>query len=122
MNENDRNLSPCRRLGYHVGDLFQTTEHVLMQYMDEGGNPFVEPALDFPLPGSLVRLVDDDNTEVPYFCVVMGYNSMGEDLTDRTVPLRLGTTEGHVCDVEPIPKGSDVGPTDTEGTGNEPMR
>ena len=107
MNENDRHMSPCKRVGYHVGDLFQTTENVYKQYIENGGNPFTHPEKDYPNPGSLVRLVVDDNTEEPYFLVVLGYNALGTDMVGETVPLRLGTTEGHVCDVEPLK--SDVG-------------
>ena len=102
MNENDRHMSPCKRVGYHVGDLFQTTENVYKQYIDNGGDVFIDPRRDQPVPGSLVRLVDDDNTGAPYFRVVLGYNALGTDMAGKDIPLRLGVHGPHLPDVEPL--------------------
>lgn len=50
FNNGNHQETPCQKLGYHVGDVFRIE-----------GPPSTHP------PGSIVELLKDDGTELPFF-------------------------------------------------------
>lgn len=63
--------TPCEQYGFKVGDVFEVKER---------NNPLHAPRTVIPesvilksvIPGSIVQLVEDDNTEAPLFKILSG--------------------------------------------------
>ena len=81
-------VTPCRKRGYEVGDLFQVYFRC-------------EKKDDLINHGALLRLEWDDGTEIPRFTVIVGFTS-GVDRSGETIWLSVNLVKKLEDNHEPM--------------------